>query len=101
METINSKRILSARISPKEISGANGKFLPKPLLFHLRLPNSKTNELKFCQILSPENSFGKTETNLFLNFVRPQKGVWGGIRADFWIFWRALTYRQAQVITPP
>jgi len=43
----------------------------------LRLPNSKTNELKFCQILSPENSFGKTETNLFLNFVRPQKGVWG------------------------
>ena len=66
-----------ARISPKENSGANGKFLPKPLLFHLRLPNSKTNELKFCQILSPENSFGKTETNLFLNFVRPQKGVWG------------------------
>ena len=29
--------VLPARISPKEISGANGKFLPKPLLFHLLL----------------------------------------------------------------
>ena len=33
--------------SQKENSGANGKFLPKPLLFHLRLPNSKTNQSKF------------------------------------------------------
>ena len=65
METINSKRILSARISPKEISGANGKFLPKPLLFHLRLPNLKTNEPKFWQILSPKNSFAKTSSALF------------------------------------
>ena len=47
------------------ISGANGKFLPKPLLFHLRHPNSKTNEPKFWQILSPKNSFGKTESALF------------------------------------
>ncbi|MFA6537735.1 MAG: hypothetical protein WCT18_05060, partial [Patescibacteria group bacterium] len=43
---------LPARISPKENSGANGKFLPKPLLFHLRHPNSKTNQSKFWQILS-------------------------------------------------
>jgi hypothetical protein len=56
---------LPARISPKEISGANGKFLPKPLLFHLRHPNSKTNEPKFWQILSPKNSFAKTSSALF------------------------------------
>jgi hypothetical protein len=55
---------LNARISPKEISGANGKFLPK-LLLHLRHPNSKTNEPKFWQILSPKNSFAKTSSALF------------------------------------
>jgi len=44
--------------------GANGKFLPKPLLFHLRHPNSKTNEPKFWQILSPKNSFAKTSSVL-------------------------------------
>src|SRR3989344_8759053 len=54
-----------ARIPPKENSGANGKFLPKPLLFHLRHPNSKTNEPKFCKILSPKNSFCKTSSALF------------------------------------
>jgi len=53
-----------ARISPKEISGANGKFLPKPLLFHLRHPNSKKNQPKFWQILSPKNSFAKTSSAL-------------------------------------
>src|SRR3990167_144318 len=54
-----------ARNSPKEKSGANGKFLPKPLLFHLRLPNSKTNQPKFWQILSsPKNSFAKTSSAL-------------------------------------
>ena len=55
---------LNARNSPKEISGANGKFLPKPLLFHLRHPNSKTNQPKFWQILSPKNSFAKTSSAL-------------------------------------
>src|SRR3989344_2926685 len=40
--------------SPKTKRGANGKFLPKPLLFHLRHPNSKTNQPKFWQILSPK-----------------------------------------------
>jgi hypothetical protein len=55
---------LPARISPKENSGANGKFLPKPLLFHLRHPNSKTNQPKFWQILSPKNSFAKTSSAL-------------------------------------
>src|SRR3989344_1919638 len=41
---------MSAPNSPKTKRGANGKFLPKPLLFHLRHPNSKTNEPKFWQI---------------------------------------------------
>src|SRR3989344_5061788 len=59
-----SQTKMPARISPKENSGANGKFLPKPLLFHLRHPNSKTNEPKFCKILSPKNSFRKTESEL-------------------------------------
>jgi len=54
-----------ARIPPKENSRANGKFIPKPLLFHLRHPNSKTNEPKFCKILSPKNSFAKTSSALF------------------------------------
>src|SRR3989344_39647 len=62
MKTINLNLNLSARISPKQNSGANGKFLPKPLLFHLRHPNSKTNQPKFWQILSPKNSFAKTSS---------------------------------------
>jgi len=33
----------------KTNSEANEKFLPKPLLFHLRHPNSKTNQPKFWQ----------------------------------------------------
>ncbi len=57
--------VLSAPNSPKTKRGANGKFLPKPLLFHLRHPNSKTNESKFWQILSPKNSFAKTSSALF------------------------------------
>ena len=57
--------MMSAPNSPKTKRGANGKFLPKPLLFHLRLPNSKTNEPKFWQILSPKNSFAKTSSALF------------------------------------
>jgi hypothetical protein len=50
--------------SPQTKRGANGKFLPKPLLFHLRHPNSKTNQSKFWQILSPKNSFAKTSSAL-------------------------------------
>ena len=57
--------MISAPNSPKTKRGANGKFLPKPLLFHLRLPNSKTDEPKFCKILSPKNSFCKTSSALF------------------------------------
>src|SRR3989344_4771286 len=56
---------LSAPNFAKTKRGANGKFLPKPLLFHLRHPNSKTNEPKFCKILSPKNSFCKTSSALF------------------------------------
>src|SRR3989338_969258 len=59
-----SHSFLNARISPKENRGANGKFLPKPLLFHLRHPNSKTNQPKFWQILSQKNSFAKTSSAL-------------------------------------
>ena len=63
-----------ARISPKEISGANGKFLPKPLLFHLRHPNSKINQSKFWQILSPKNSFAKTSSALFRHLPEHLEG---------------------------
>jgi len=56
---------MSAPNSAKTKRGANGKFLPKPLFFHLRLPNSKTNQSKFCKILSPKNSFCKTSSALF------------------------------------
>ena len=56
---------LSAPNFAKTKRGANGKFLPKPLFFHLRHPNSKTNESKFWQILSPKNSFCKTSSALF------------------------------------
>ena len=44
MNNIFSQFFKPARNSPKENSGASGGFLPKPLLFHLRHPNSKTNE---------------------------------------------------------
>ena len=64
-ESLGSFFVLPARISPKEVSGANGKFLPKPLLFHLRHPNSKINQSKFWQILSPKNSFAKISSALF------------------------------------
>gem|GEM_PF-1933575 len=61
--------------SPKTKRGANGKFLPKPLLFHLRHPNSKTNQSKFWQILSsPKNSFAKTSSTL----VPPPARILGG-----------------------
>src|SRR3989344_3919480 len=53
---------LNARNSPKENSGASGGFLPKPLLLRLRLPNSKKISRVFCEILSPKNSFRKTES---------------------------------------
>ena len=55
---------MSAPNSPKTKRGANGKFLPKPLLFHLRHPNSKKSSRVFCQILSPKNSFAKTSSAL-------------------------------------
>ena len=65
IKSTNCFFMLPARISPKENSGANGKFLPKPLLFHLRHPNSKKNQPKFWQILSsPKNSFAKTSSAL-------------------------------------
>ena len=57
--------MMSAPNFAKTNRGANGKFLPKPLLFHLRLLNSKTNQPKFCKILSPKNSFAKTSSALF------------------------------------
>ena len=55
---------MPAPIPPKENSGASGGFLPKHLLLRLRLPNSKTNQPKFWQILSPKNSFAKTSSTL-------------------------------------
>jgi len=70
-----------ARNSPKENSGASGGFLPKPLLFHLRHPNSKKISRVFCEILSPKNSFRKTESALlrhlpeYLEGRTPKKNV--------------------------
>ena len=63
-----------ARISLKEISGASGGFLPKPLLLRLRHPNSKKISRVFCEILSPKNSFRKTESAL----VPPPAQILGG-----------------------
>ena len=62
METINLN--LPAPNSPKENSGASGGFLPKPLLLRLRYLNSKKISRVFCEILSPKNSFRKTESTL-------------------------------------
>ena len=46
--------------------GASGGFLPRPLLLRLRHPNSENrNQPKFCGILSPENCFRKTSSELF------------------------------------
>ena len=58
----------------KENSGASGGFLPKPLLLRLRLPNSKKSSRVFCEILSPKNSFRKTESAL----VPPPARILGG-----------------------
>jgi hypothetical protein len=80
---------MSAPNSPKTKRGANGKFLPKPLLFHLRHPNSKTNEPKFWQILSPKNSFAKTSSALFRHLPEylegrtPKKNVLSTFKKNF------------------
>ena len=74
IKSVNGFFVLPARNSPKEISGASGGFLPKPLLLRLRLPNSKNNSRVFCQILSPKNSFGKTSSAL----VPPPARILGG-----------------------
>jgi len=65
---------LNAQNSPKENSGASGGFLPRPLLLRLRHPNSEKNQPRFCQILPPENSFGKTSSAL----VPPPARILGG-----------------------
>jgi len=81
----NYKKYLEVLIKfppPKQTSGASGGFLPRPLLLRLRHPNSKTNQPKFWQILSPENSFAKTSSALkprhlpeYLEDRVPQKNV--------------------------
>ena len=83
-------QFVPARNSPKEISGASGGFLPKPLLLRLRLPNSKTNQPKFWQILSsPKNSFAKTSSALFrhlpeyLEGKTPKKNVLSTFKKKF------------------
>src|SRR3989338_4058158 len=70
----NLTQFLPARNSPKEISGASEGFLPKPLLLRLRHPNSKKISRVFCEILSPKNSFRKTESAL----VPPLARILGG-----------------------
>ena len=58
---------------PRTKRGANGKFLPKPLFFHLRHPNSKTNESKFWQILPQKIVFAKLRPHCSATCPRP----WG------------------------
>jgi len=74
MNNIFSQFFKPARNSPKENSGASGGFLPKPLLLRLRHPNSKKISRVFCEILSPKNSFRKTESAL----VPPPARILGG-----------------------
>ena len=50
---------------PQNKKRSKWKIPPPTLLFHLRHPNSKTNQPKFWQILSPKNSFCKTSSALF------------------------------------
>ena len=72
------------RNSPKENSGANGKFLPKPLLFHLRHPNSKKNQPKFWQILN------------FVRIVPPPARILGGQNPE-----RKTPFPFSKEISPP
>src|SRR3989339_1624108 len=74
IKSANRFFVLPARNSPKENSGASGGFLPKPLLLRLRHPSSKKISRVFCEILSPKNSFGKTESAL----VPPPARILGG-----------------------
>src|SRR3989338_780959 len=74
MNNTFSQIFMPARNLPKENSGASGGFLPKPLLLRLRLPNSKKISRVFCEILSPKNSFRKTESAL----VPPPARILGG-----------------------
>ena len=53
----------AANFFKKESRSPRG-FLPKPLLLRLRHPNSKKISRVFCEILSPKNSFRKTESAL-------------------------------------
>ena len=92
IKSTNGFFVLSARISPKENSGANGKFLPKPLLFHLRHPNSKKISRVFCEILSPKNSFRKTESAL----VPPPARILGGQNPE-----RKTPFPFSKEISPP
>ncbi|PIW78846.1 MAG: hypothetical protein COZ99_04125, partial [Parcubacteria group bacterium CG_4_8_14_3_um_filter_48_16] len=61
---------MSAPNFSKTKRGANGKGGVWGGIFHLRHPNSKTNEPKFWQILSPKNSFAKTSSALFRHTAR-------------------------------
>src|SRR3990167_4015268 len=80
---------MSAPNSRKTKRGANEKFLPKPLLFHLRHQNSKINQPKFWQILSPKNSFAKTSSALFRHLPEylegriPKKNVFSIFKKTF------------------
>src|SRR3989339_1082774 len=63
----------AANFFKKESRSPRG-FLPKPLLLRLRHPNSKKISRVFCEILSPKNSFRKTESAL----VPPPARILGG-----------------------
>ena len=54
---------------PQNKKRSKWKIPPPTLLFHLRHPNSKTNQPKFWQILSPKNSFAKTSSALLFRHL--------------------------------
>ena len=83
---------MSAPNFAKTKRGANGKFLPNPLLFHLRYPNSKINQPKFWQILIlPKNSFAKTSSALFRHLTET-------LRAEHQ---RKMSFPFSRKISPP
>jgi hypothetical protein len=74
---------------PQNKKRSKWKIPPQTLLFHLRHPNSKTNQPKFWQILSPKNSFAKTSSALFRHLPEylegrtPKKNVLSTFKNNF------------------
>ena len=86
---INMRDFFVSANFPKTPSPNPARIPPQTLLFHLRHPNSKTDEPKFWQILSPKNSFAKTSSALFRHLPEylegrtPKKNVLSIFKKNF------------------